>query len=129
MKRELPALLTLLHELLTSLGLRPEQFELIRQQALASNEDQTHNPMAQALIKLLRHAAPWPTDDPRYLPTTADGTNFYTVLAFPQHANTTTGVARVFGPLGSSSRWKWTIGGTDTPSFTFAISATADRDA
>jgi len=63
------------------------------------------------------------------LETTADGTNFYTVLAFPQQANTTTGVARVFGPLGSSSRWKWTIGGTDTPSFTFAISATADRDA
>lgn len=73
-KSELPALLTLLHELLTSPGLRPEQFERIRQQSLASNEDQTHNPMAQALIKLLRHAAPWPADDPRYLPTTAEQT-------------------------------------------------------
>lgn len=62
------------------------------------------------------------------LETTADGTNYYTVLAFPQQTNTTTGVARVFGPLGSLSRWKWTIGGTDTPSFTFALSGTVDRD-
>ncbi len=63
------------------------------------------------------------------LETTADGTNYYTVLAFPQQTNTTTGVARVFGPLGSLSRWKWTVGGTDTPSFTFAITATTDPDA
>lgn len=60
--------------------------------------------------------------------TTADGTNYYTVLAFPQQTATTTGVSRVFGPLGSLSRWKWTVGGTDTPSFTFALSGTVDRD-
>lgn len=34
----------------------------------------------------------------------------------------------VFGPLGTSSRWAWTIGGTGSPTFTFAIAATADRD-
>lgn len=62
------------------------------------------------------------------LETTADGTNYYTVLAFPQQTNTQAGVARVFGPLGSLSRWKWTIGGTDTPSFTFAVTGTVDRD-
>lgn len=62
------------------------------------------------------------------LETTADGTNYYTVLAFPQQTATTTGVSRVFGPLGSLSRWKWTVGGTDTPSFTFALSGTVDRD-
>jgi len=63
------------------------------------------------------------------LETTADGTNYYTVLAFPQQTNTTTGVSRVFGPLGATSRWKWTVGGTDTPSFTFAVTATTDVDA
>lgn len=63
------------------------------------------------------------------LQTTADGTNYYTVLAFPQQTTTQAGVARVFGPLGSSSRWSWTIGGTDTPTFTFAITATVDKDA
>lgn len=63
------------------------------------------------------------------LQTTADGTNYYDLLpAFPQQTTTTAGVARVIPGLGSSSRWKWTIGGTDTPSFTFAISATADKD-
>lgn len=35
----------------------------------------------------------------------------------------------VFGPLGTSSRWAWTIGGSGSPTFTFAIAATADRDA
>lgn len=67
---ELPALLGLLHEVLTAPGLRPEQFERIRQQALAACEDQTHNPMTQALIKLVRYSSPWPSSDPRYLPTT-----------------------------------------------------------
>lgn len=62
------------------------------------------------------------------LQTTADGTNYYTAGAFPQQTGTTAGVARVFGDLGDLSRWSWTIGGTDTPTFTFAISATADRD-
>jgi hypothetical protein len=63
------------------------------------------------------------------LETTADGTNYYTVLAYPQQTTTNAGVARVFAGLGSLSRWKWTIGGTDTPTFTFAITATADKDA
>jgi hypothetical protein len=61
------------------------------------------------------------------LQTTADGTNYYTVTAFPQQTTTNAGVARVCGPLGKLSRWAWTIGGT-TPSCTFSVSATADRD-
>jgi len=62
------------------------------------------------------------------LETTADGTNYYTVGTFAQQTSTQAGLARVFGPLGATSRWKWTIGGTATPTFTFAITATADRD-
>lgn len=61
------------------------------------------------------------------LETTADGTNYYTVGSIPQQTGTTTGVARIFGPLGATSRWKWTVGGT-TPSFTFAITGTLSRD-
>lgn len=61
------------------------------------------------------------------LQTTADGTNYYTVGSFTQL--TTTGTeAKVFSGLGSSSRWRWTIGGTDTPTFTFAIAATFEKD-
>ncbi len=62
------------------------------------------------------------------LETTADGTNYYTVGAFVQKTAAATADAKVFGDLGALSRWKWTIGGTDTPTFTFSISATADRD-
>ena len=62
------------------------------------------------------------------LETTADGTNFYAVAqTFPQQTTTNTGISRVFSSLGSSSRWKWTIGGTATPTFTFSIAATQQR--
>lgn len=62
------------------------------------------------------------------LQTTADGTNWYAVGSFAQQTATTAGVAKVFGPLGDSCRWAWTIGGTDTPGFTFSIASTVDRD-
>lgn len=61
------------------------------------------------------------------LETTADGTNYYSAGTFPQQTTTNAGISRVFGDLGATSRWTWTIGGT-TPSFTFAITATADKD-
>ena len=60
------------------------------------------------------------------LETTADGTNYYTAGTFPQQTGTAT-VARVIDGLGATSRWKWTIGGT-TPSFTFSVAATAERE-
>lgn len=61
------------------------------------------------------------------LQTTADGTNYYTAGSFTQLTGTGT-EAKVFTGLGSSSRWKWTIGGTDTPTFTFAVAATFEKD-
>jgi hypothetical protein len=61
------------------------------------------------------------------LETTADGTNYYTVGTFAQQTTTQAGLARIFGPLGATSRWKFTVGGT-TPSFTCAITTTFDRD-
>ncbi len=61
------------------------------------------------------------------LETTADGTNYYVVGSFPAQTTTSAGIARVIGPLGALSRWAWTISGT-TPSFTFAVSITVDRD-
>lgn len=60
------------------------------------------------------------------LETTADGTNYYTVGSFGQKTTTAT-EAKVFTGLGSLSRWKWTIAG-DTPSFTFSIAATFERN-
>lgn len=61
------------------------------------------------------------------LETTADGTNYYTVGSFTQKTGVTAADSKAFGPLGATSRWKWTIGGT-SPSFTFEIAATGNRD-
>ena len=61
------------------------------------------------------------------LQTTADGTNYYTAGSFTQATGTTT-ESKVFTGLGSSSRWRWTIGGTDTPTFTFAVVSTFEKD-
>lgn len=61
------------------------------------------------------------------LQTTTDGTTYYTVGAFTQKTAITAAEAKTFGPLGDTSRWRWTIGGTDTPTFTFAITSTVDR--
>src|SRR5688572_10266606 len=62
------------------------------------------------------------------LQTTADGTNYYTVGSFTQKTEITAAETKVFTGLGSLSRWRWTIGGTDTPTFTFAVSATFEKD-
>jgi hypothetical protein len=62
------------------------------------------------------------------LETTADGTNYYVAGSFPQQTTTNAGISRMIGNLGSLSRWAWTIGGT-TPSFTFSVTTTVDRDA
>lgn len=61
------------------------------------------------------------------LQTSVDGTNYDTVAAFDQLTNTG-GEARIFGPLADLSRWRWTIGGTDTPSFTFSITSALNRE-
>ena len=60
------------------------------------------------------------------LETTVDGTNYYTVGSFGQKTASAT-EAKAFGPLGDTCRWAWTVAGT-TPSFTFSISAEAQRE-
>jgi hypothetical protein len=57
------------------------------------------------------------------LQTSIDGgTTWLTVKAFSQKTGAATD-GGVFGPLGSQLRWSWTIGGTASPSFTFAVTA------
>jgi hypothetical protein len=65
-----------------------------------------------------------PTLDVRLETSLDAGTTWSTVAAFTQI--TAVGTRnKVFGPLGDSCRWAWTIGGT-TPSFTFAVAAEAN---
>jgi hypothetical protein len=73
----------------------------------------------EAFLSITAASGTTPTLDV-VLETTVNGVDWYEVDAFAQK----TGVdedARAFGPLGDQARWKWTIGGTDTPTFTFSI--------
>jgi hypothetical protein len=56
-----------------------------------------------------------------------DGATYDVVGSFPQKTAAGTD-GNVFGPLGDKCKWVWTIGGTDTPGFTFSIAAEAQRD-
>lgn len=66
-----------------------------------------------------------PTLDVRLETSLDAGTSWQTVAAFAQATATTT-KNKVFGPLGDSCRWAWTIAGT-TPSFTFSVAAEANN--
>lgn len=70
-----------------------------------------------------------PTLDVRLETTADDGASWYTAGSFPQQTAATTAPhpARIFAPLGSQARFAWTIAGT-TPSFTFGVTVSADRD-
>lgn len=62
-----------------------------------------------------------PTLDLKLQTSTNGGTTWYDVGAYTQKTGTGTD-SRVFGPLGTTARWSWTIAG-DTPSFTFKVVA------
>lgn len=69
-----------------------------------------------------------PTLDVRLETKTKTDADWYTAGTIPQQTAATPGgnpVGRVFGDLGDQCRWAWTIGGTDTPSFTFSIASDA----
>lgn len=66
-----------------------------------------------------------PTLDVRLETSLDAGTTWSTVAAFAQATAATT-KNKVFGPLGDSCRWAWTIAGT-TPSFTFSVAAEANE--
>lgn len=66
-----------------------------------------------------------PTLDVRLETSVDGGTSYDTVGAFTQATAITTD-NHVFGPLGDTCRWAWTIGGT-TPSFTFSIAVEANE--
>ena len=65
-----------------------------------------------------------PTLDVRLETSLDAGVSWSTVGAFSQITGTGTR-NKVFGPLGDSCRWAWTITGTG-PSFTFAVAAEAN---
>ncbi|HEX2570414.1 MAG TPA: pitrilysin family protein [Polyangia bacterium] len=71
-RENLPAVLTLLGEVLSQPAFPAEQFEIVRKELLTSFEEELQDPQAQAFQTLLRKIDPHPVDDVRYLPTTRE---------------------------------------------------------
>jgi zinc protease len=71
-KEHLPALITLLGEVLRHPALPADALEEVRQQALASLEEQSKEPEAVLEEAIARHGNPYPVGDVRYAPTFAE---------------------------------------------------------
>jgi hypothetical protein len=80
----------------------------------------------EATLIVSAHSGTTPTLDVRLETSIDGGTSYDTVGSFVQFTTTDGTDGHVFGPLGDTCRWAWTIGGT-TPSFTFAIAVEEDR--
>jgi zinc protease len=68
----LAAALDLAGELVTSPALAGSELELVRQAALAHEEQQLQDPMTAAFTALAQITTPWPKTDPRYPASPAD---------------------------------------------------------
>jgi zinc protease len=71
-RENLPAVLALVAEVLREPSFPEKDFEEMKQARLASLEQQKTEPQAIAQIELMRHMAPYPKSDPRYVRTTEE---------------------------------------------------------
>ncbi len=68
-RANLPAALRLMAEVLKEPSFPDTEFEQIRNQRLATAENQRSEPQALAFLEVQRHLAPYPKGDVRYVPT------------------------------------------------------------
>jgi zinc protease len=72
LRDNLPAALDLAAEMLTSPSFPAKQLELLKQESLASLEQQLQDPSHLAWVALDQLVSPWPKTDPRYSRSVAD---------------------------------------------------------
>ncbi len=68
-RENLPAVLTLLGELLREPAFDADEFELLREERLAQLENQLSEPQPLTIRQFIRHMDPWPVGHPEYTPT------------------------------------------------------------
>ncbi len=73
MRENLPAVLTLLAEVLREPAFPKAEFETLRKEALSQLEEKLQDPPANAFKVMLQKLFPAPKDDPRYIPTIKEG--------------------------------------------------------
>jgi zinc protease len=71
-RSNLPAMLDLLRQVLREPSLPEDELETLRHEASAGLEKQLNDPMPLAFRTIRRALSPYPTDDPRYVPTVAE---------------------------------------------------------
>ncbi|MFN0055411.1 MAG: M16 family metallopeptidase [Planctomycetales bacterium] len=71
-RQTLPAVLKLLRHVLREPTFPAEELDLLKQSKLPQLEEGLTDPQMLAVRAARRHAAPYPPDDPRYLPTVAE---------------------------------------------------------
>lgn len=71
-RENLPAVLTLVAEILREPAFPPDEFEKLQQETLAGAEQQLSEPTALAANELRRRMSPYPPTDIRYVPTPAE---------------------------------------------------------
>lgn len=69
LRENLPAVLSLLGEMLREPAFAEDEFELLREERLAQLENQLSEPQPLAIRRFLRHMDPWPVGHPEYTPT------------------------------------------------------------
>ncbi len=68
-RENLPAVLSLVGEMLHEPSFDAAEFDLLRQQQLAGLENQRSEPIPQAVLAFQRYTSSWPEDHPMYTPT------------------------------------------------------------
>lgn len=89
-RSELPAVLDILRQILREATLPESELEVLRTQYLAANEKQLTDPTALAQKAVSQIINPYPSDDPRYVPSIPENMDRWRAL---QHAD----VAALYG--------------------------------
>jgi zinc protease len=77
----LPAVLTLLRQILREPTLPAEEFEVLRRQQLSNLEELLTDPTALAITRVRRTVSPYPKGDVRYIPTLEEEVERYSSLS------------------------------------------------
>jgi zinc protease len=83
-RANLPAVLTLLRQILREPTLPAAEFEILRRQTLAQLEEQLADPQSLAITRLRRTVSPYPKEDVRYVPTLEEDIQRYTAVTLDQ---------------------------------------------
>jgi zinc protease len=79
-RANLPAVLTLVKQILREPTLPADEFDVLKRQHLSGLEEQLTDPQSLAIVRVRRAVSPYPKDDVRYIPTIDEEIERYSAL-------------------------------------------------